>query len=70
MKPQLILDANAFINHVDLHKLHDRFDFLSSAGALSEVRDQHARERLEQLPYAIKTKSASESSLKFTKVFA
>jgi len=70
MKPILILDANAFIFSIDLIKLHEKFNFISTQEALKEVRDEKARARLNSLPFDIDIREPSESAVKFVQRYA
>lgn len=69
-KEVLILDANAFIHQVDLHKLNEKYDFASTYEAMAEVKDLVSRESLANWSKYIRYDEPSEKSVAYIKKFA
>lgn len=70
IKEMLVLDANAFINESNFTKLAEKYQFYSHPGALGEVRDLRAKERLQLFAYKLDVRNPSEEFTKFVRNFA
>lgn len=65
---QVVIDAGAVIKRVELHRLGG--ELITTSGVYAEIRDAHARGKLQLLPQELQTRAPHPQALAFTKAFA
>ena len=63
-----VVDTNAIISGLQLHRIADTA--VTTPEVLSEVRDQHTRQALASLPFALECQQPTEESVKAGTTFA
>ncbi|CAD8120066.1 unnamed protein product [Paramecium sonneborni] len=67
---KLILDANAFIKEINFQHLSEHYTFITHEAILTEVRDERARQKLQNFTYPLTFLTPSEKMIKIVKQFA
>ncbi|CAD8107250.1 unnamed protein product [Paramecium primaurelia] len=67
---KLILDANAFIKEINFQHLSEHYTFVTHEAILTEVRDERARQKLQNFTYPLTFLTPSEKMIKIVKQFA
>ncbi|CAK66979.1 unnamed protein product (macronuclear) [Paramecium tetraurelia] len=67
---KLILDANAFIKEINFQHLSEHYSFVTHEAILTEVRDERARQKLQNFTYPLTFLTPSEKMIKIVKQFA